>query len=277
MLSSAQKLEIAAFAKQRSADEALREVLPICAAEGVRVLGAKGIVSSRVLYAKPEQRYFSDVDLRIAPSDVVRLSRKLGERFEILPVRQQGAFSLVAKGMLVEFESTNGSPGLASVGIEEVLGRARCVDWYDAPLYVAELHDHVASLIVNAFKDKLWHCPPWSLEDLMRATSHQEFRESTLLQRIRGAGLSSVARVVAEFLETRASSEPLHSAAWSAAQGWRKIADGLYSSRPMYEWAAREAFQDPEGVLARVVMRFGNDAPANRLKALTSVASSFRS
>lgn len=268
MLSSAQKLEIAAFAKQRSADEALREVLPICAAEGVRVLGAKGIVSSRVLYAKPEQRYFSDVDLRIAPSDVVRLSRKLGERFEILPVRQQGAFSLVAKGMLVEFESTNGSPGLASVGIEEVLGRAQCVDWYDAPLYVAELHDHVVSLIVNAFKDKLWHCPPWSLNDLIRAPSHPKFQESVLRQRVCEADLSSVARVVALFLVSRDPSPQTES--------WKRVADALCSSRPMYEWAAHEAFQDPEGFLARIVMRFGNDAPAHRFRALTSVAWSLK-
>src|SRR5260221_14258592 len=104
------------WALQQFAEDAFARVVGELASAGVDVLGVKGIILARSLYARTEERPMVDVDLRVRPKDLARvrvLARARG--WGVLhSSKQLGALEidLGMHGMLVDVESTIGPPGV---------------------------------------------------------------------------------------------------------------------------------------------------------------------
>jgi hypothetical protein len=114
--------------------------------------------------------------------------------------------------------------------------------------------------VVNAFKDKIVHCPSWSLSDLERIVDAPSFDAGELVRRAKAARIETVTWIVADWLVRH-----------RASASWRAIRDrlGARARRPLYAVAYRKlADSAPGGLPMRLLARAGSDAPLRRARAL---------
>jgi hypothetical protein len=254
----------ATWVTHQVAEVALREVLEALTDAGVRAVAVKGIVLSQTLYADVAERPIQDVDLRVLPEDLSRaIAAGKARHWELdRSSRQTGAVGFLHPHMLVELETSIGPPGLCALTVADLLARARprmrpsgvvCLE--------PELHDHALVLVVNAFKDKIVFCPPWSLRDTATIVESPGFDAAVFCSRVREAGARTMTAIVAA-----------HFAASSPA--WRAILARLGPApRPLYV-AAYQALvrRAPASAPLRVLGRLGSDRTRDRVHAIAAAA-----
>jgi hypothetical protein len=244
---------------------ALAESLEALRRAGIEPLVVKGMVLAYELYDDVADRPMSDVDLRVRPRELVRAVRALlarGWRIDFAS-NQLGAVGFYVGRTLVELECTVGPPGLCGLSVARMAERSRR---RTLPNGVAvtepDLVDHAVLLVVNAFKDKLVDCPPWSVDDLVSIASHARFDTAAFVARVREARARAITWIVADWLARERGSGP-----------WRTIRDAVHSRspRPTYAWALRRLREGaPASVVTRVLARLGSDVPASRVAALVA-------
>ncbi len=195
---------VRAWAHHRAAESVLGPVLSALSDAGVAVLGVKGVVSARTLYEDVSERPISDVDLRVRPEDLAKV-RAVMLHLEAHEQRgttnQWGTLGFDLRDLLVEFESTIGPPGLATLRVVDLIARARKNEsWFGAPIWVPEIHDHALVLMINVFKDKITNAPPWARGDLAKVVRKNDFRDAALAQIVAQANATNIAWVVASWL-----------------------------------------------------------------------------
>ncbi len=258
---SARTDPVATWATHALAAEAFRLVLQTFDQEGVDVLPVKGIVLAHSLYGSPEERPMADIDLRVRPRDLRRVTHiARAQRWPAGPKSGQlGAVGFWVSRTLVEVESTIGPPGVCAIGVDEMLARS---SWQTGSLGVRhrepELHDHALLLCVNVFKDKLLLAPPWAREDLLRISSAPDFRPETVAVRATSARLRTLVGIVADWLSADA-----RGGQWArvraAVEPRRRAYAALYDT--LARWAPRSAAM---GLVARAA----SDSALLRAKAL---------
>jgi hypothetical protein len=228
----------------------------------------KGVLTAHMLYADPGLRPIQDVDLRVRPEDMDRISRvaeRSGWRL-VSRSRAYGTLGFDVLGFLVEFECHVGPPGMCELRVDDMLRRATP---QTGPLgvrhLVPELHDHALVLCVNAFKDKLVDALPWSVRDLQLLPSQRGFSAQRLAALAKEVGATTVLQIVSTWV-----------AGMEGASAWNDVGDALGWSSPrslytaMFEHALRA--DPPSRRWLRVLARAGADRPAQRLKALGTLA-----
>jgi hypothetical protein len=254
---------IATWAAHEVALEALRRALEALREAGIEPLVVKGIVLAYELYDDVAERPLADVDLRVRPTEFLRAGHALRARgWQVDPTSKQlGSIGFFVGKALVEIESTVGPPGLCGLSVARMEGRARR-RVLPGGLAVREpdVVDHAILLVVNAFKDKLVDCPPWSVDDLVRIATHADFDGEEFVQRVREVRALTLTWIVADWLvrERRSSA-------------WRSIRDAIGAAppRPEYVRAFRRTIERaPQSLHARMLARIGSDAPASRLWAV---------
>jgi hypothetical protein len=164
---------------------------------------------------------------------------------------------------LVEVESTVGPPGLCGLTVAGMASRSRRrVLPGRLEFREPDVTDHAILLVVNAFKDKLLDCPPWSVDDLAAIVDHVDFDRALFLERVREARSETLTWIVADWLARE-----------RGCQSWRGIREALGSAplRPRYANAFQSvALRAPQSMAARLLARVGSDAPASRLWALAA-------
>jgi hypothetical protein len=249
--------EVALDALGRSL-EALRDV-------GVEPLVVKGVALAYELYQDVADRPLADVDLRVRPREFRRAASALRARgWRVDPTsRQLGSIGFLVGRGLVEVESTVGPPGLCGLTVARMASRSRRrVLPGRLEFREPDVTDHAILLVVNAFKDKLLDCPPWSVDDLAAIVGHVDFDRALFLERVREARSETLTWIVADWLVRERGCEP-----------WRAIREALGSVplRPRYANAFQSfALRAPQSMAARLLARVGSDAPASRLWALAA-------
>jgi hypothetical protein len=256
---------IATWAAHEIALDALGHSLEVLRAAGVEPLVVKGVALAYELYADVAERPLADVDLRVRPREFLRAARALRARgWAVDPTsRQLGSVGFLVGHGLVELESTVGPPGLCGLTVERMATRSR---WRRLAgrleFREPEVTDHAILLVVNAFKDKLLDCPPWSVDDLAAIVTHADFDRAAFVERVREARSQTLTWIVADWLVRERRCE-----------AWRAIRDALGSAplRPRYAKAFQSAvLRAPQSMAARMLARIGSDAPASRLWAVTA-------
>jgi hypothetical protein len=236
--------------------EALREV-------GVDPVVVKGIVLAYELYDDVALRPMRDVDLRVRPHELLRAARAMWRRGWPMDFSspQLGAVGFYVGPTLVELECTVGPPGLCALSVARVAARShRRTLPNGIRVREPDLVDHAVLLVVNAFKDKLFDCPRWSVDDLVAITSHPDFDVDAFLARVREARTHALTWIVADWLARE-----------RASARWGAIRDRMRSGprRPLYAWAFRKLREvAPASIATRVVARLGSDSPVSRAGAL---------
>jgi hypothetical protein len=249
---------------------ALAESLEVLRRAGVEPLVVKGMVLAYELYDDVADRPLRDVDLRVRPRNLLRATRALLARGWRIAFdsNQLGAVGFWVGPALVELECTVGPPGLCGLSVAHLVERSRRRTLPNGVVVTEpDLVDHAVLLVVNAFKDKLVDCPPWSVDDLVAIASHPRFDDAAFVARVREARVRALTWIVADWLaQERASGR------------WRAIRDALHrrSPRPLYAWALRRMRERaPASVATRLLARLGSDAPASRAAAvLATIAGS---
>jgi hypothetical protein len=252
------------WANHVTATRVLEIVVKGFESRGIDVLAVKGVVTSHLLYKDPSERPMGDVDVRIRAQDFERsaqVAKDLG--WQVMQWKPAyGAFVLVVEGLgvSVDVESVIGAPGLCSLSIAEMLGRAtRGVGGTD--VRVPEIHDHAVVLAVNVFKDKFTMAAEWALEDTRRIVEAPGFDEARFVARVRRAKVASIVWIVADWMKRE-----------KASQAWGRIRSELGGDRgprPLYAWAFRLLGERaPEGLLTRVLARVASDDPRMWMGAL---------
>ncbi len=195
------------WSRHEHARRVLRRVQNACAAEDIRVLPVKGVLTAYILHRDPSDRRILDIDLRVAPRDFPRLRAMAAKSGFRVASHSRAYRNLVLEvdGMQVEFEAHLGPPGLCSLPMEAVLARATQRDApFGFPHLQPELHDHALLLVINAFKDKLWEAQPWAIRDLELLGTHPGFDPARLAALARENGVAALTWLVADWLvETR--------------------------------------------------------------------------
>lgn len=207
----------ATWVTQQLAQRAARKLVAAFEAEGIRCLLVKGIVVARQLYADPIERPYCDVDVLVRPRDflrVLRVGRQNGWR-RVWDSKTLGAVNLVVDGVAVDIASTVGPPGVAAIGVGDLLGRARrSAEPVGVSHDAIEVHDHALLLAIDAFKDKLGATTkPWAAEDLARVAGSEGFDVPTMIARTREARLATLIAAVARWV-----GEERGETAWSGVE-----------------------------------------------------------
>jgi hypothetical protein len=256
---------IATWASHEIALDALGRSLEVLRAAGVEPLVVKGVALAYELYQDVAERPLVDADLRVRPREFLRAARALRARgWRVDPTcRQLGSVGFLVGHGLVELESTVGPPGVCGLTVATMASRSRRrVLPGRLEFLTPEVTDHAILLVVNAFKDKLLDCPPWSVDDLAAIVGHAHFDRAAFLERIREARSQTLTWIVADWLVRERRCE-----------AWRGIRDAIGSAplRPRYANAFRSAvLRGPQSMAARMLARVGSDAPTSRLWALTA-------
>jgi hypothetical protein len=248
---------IATWAWHEESIASLRRALEVLDVAKVPALVVKGMVLAYELYDDVTRRPMTDIDLRVRPRDFVRAARAMrAAGFAIdWTSRQLGALAFWVDRVSVELEATVGPPGLCTLGVAEMMTRAR-ERTLSGELHIREpeLHDHAVLLVVNAFKDKMTGCMPWALDDLELIATRIDVR--TFLERVRAARVRTVTWIVADWMATQRASEP-----------WRVLRDrvGARPPRPIYARALRKLFtRRPSSMLTPALARIGSDSTLQR-------------
>lgn len=256
---------ITTWAKHMALLRALKQAQSALTEARVPVLAVKGVVLAHELYDDVAHRPIADVDLRVRPRDFVRAVRALrAQRWKAdYTSKQLGAISFLPRGALVELESTVGPPGLCGLTVAQMMGRSveRRLPG-DVVVREPDIVDHAVLLVVNAFKDKLFDCPPWSRDDLEALARHPRFDPTTFLSRVREARVVTLTWIVADWLARE-----------HASDSWRVLRDSL-GARPPSEWYAqlmlRMARSRPHSFATRILARAGSDLAHRRVAAIAA-------
>ena len=254
---------IATWARHQVALASLGETLEVLQGAGVPALVVKGMVLAYSLYDDVSARPLSDVDLRVRPRDLVAAVRAMRAR-GLRPgwsSRQLGAVSFAVGETLVELETSVGPPGLCALTVARMMERSvERVLPGGLRVREPEVHDHAVLLVVNAFKDKLVECPPWSLDDLDSILAHVD--TETLLARVAEARARTLTWITADWLARERGSER-----------WRALRERLGPRPPrrLYAWAMRRWMTaSPESFRVRWLARAASDSAARRAWALAA-------
>jgi Uncharacterised nucleotidyltransferase len=260
---------VAAWLLQTMGVEILREVTARCEAAAVPVLPVKGVVTSRLLYADIAERPITDVDVRVRPGDLATVRRIASAAgWPCLRVAQTYHNLTYGFGVLsLDVEGSVGPPGLCALEVSAMLARAERREI--APglrVLVPEVHDHAVLLTVNAFKDKIATAPPWALVDLERIVVHPDFRREEFVSRVRGARVTTIAWIVAGWLES-VRGDP----AWGAI---RALLESRAALRRGYArlLERRLAEGHPDSLSVRLLTRAGADTRRMQIEAVLRAA-----
>jgi hypothetical protein len=255
-------------ARHEHARLALEQVLAGCRGDAIDVMPVKGVLTARTLYADPGQRPIQDVDLRVRPEDlhrVCRVAERSGWRL-VSQSRAYGTLGFDVLGFLVEFESHVGPPGMCELQVDDMLRRATSETGALGVRHLEpELHDHALLLCVNAFKDKLVDALPWAVRDLQLLPLQHGFSAERLAALAKEVGATTVLQIVSTWV-----------AGMDGASTWNEVGDALgwSSPRSLYTFLFERALRadPPARGWLRVLARAGADRPAQRLKALGTLA-----
>jgi Uncharacterised nucleotidyltransferase len=199
-----------AWIHQEIAVEILRKVTALCDPARLPFLVVKGAVTSRLLYDDIAERPISDVDIRIRRRDFWRW-REIAEEWKpvcwnVVWTYRNRAYDF--SPLSLDVEADIGPPGLCSLTVDAALSRATRLDIaVGLNVLVPEIHDHALILVVNAFKDRFVVGNPWSIADLERIVRHPAFRHELFVELVRESHVTTMAWIVAAWLETHYASE----------------------------------------------------------------------
>jgi hypothetical protein len=207
---------------QLRAARVFRMVASAAGDEGVPVLPVKGLITSRTLYPDVAVRPIRDVDVRVRRRDfarVVRIGRQRGWHKKHVVLIGQVLWEV--DGVEVDVKSALGPPGLCSLSVDDVMGRAETrVDGLGFPHLEPEWNDHALMLVLNVFKDGL-SSARWAVEDLLRIAGASRFDPAVLVKRAREGAVSTALWLVADWL-----------ARTENASAWRDVRDRIGSTAP---------------------------------------------
>lgn len=200
------------WARQEQGAHALAKLTSLCAGECIPVLPVKGVLTARLFYEDPAQRWIQDVDVRVLPEDLPRLrvvARQAGLR-ELTWSPTYCNLVLEIEGLMVEVEAHVGPPELCGLSIREMLGRANDTTEHLPFRHLEpELHDHGLLLCVNAFKDKLEGALDGAISDLILLPKQPGFDPERLAHLAREAEVATMLAVTSRWL-----SDSVGSTAW---------------------------------------------------------------
>ena len=256
---------VSAWLLNEAATAIVREVTALCDRAAIEVLPVKGIVTSRLLYADVSERPLTDVDVRIRPRDFRRFERAAKVAgYECTRVaRSYRNLTYDFGTMGLDVEAGVGPPGLCALQVDAMIERSQRREI--APgvrVLIPEIHDHALLLTVNAFKDKIVTATPWALTDLERIVLLPEFRESAFIERVHESQISTLAWIVAWWMESHR-----RSGVWGAI---RRGIEAQYPVRRAYarlvQRQLRRAEQAPLSL--RVLARVAADSRRMQIEAL---------
>ncbi len=244
---------------------AFAEVADAAARSDIPVLPVKGVLTSHLLYDRPEEREMVDIDVRVRPKDLERLCAA-GRTRGWEPIEHSSAYAASAFKVLgerVEFESHVGPPGFCLLTVSAMLERAtQHVEPFGVTHWQPELHDHALTLIVNAFKDQLVSATEGGLVDLARMANLPYFSFGVLASRAREAGIATMAWLVGEWMVER-----------RGELQWRGLLDALGGPPHKLYCAAFRALAregTPASFPLRCLVRLAQDHAGMRLNALST-------
>lgn len=241
---------VAAWATYVAAARTMRRYLDVCAEAGIETLIVKGAVTARLLYDDVAERPLTDVDARVRPADLARLSTAATSRgFRV--VYEGGAYgglTLLLGDVTVDVETHVGAPHMTSLGMDDLFGAKVFVkgeDGRDVP--TLDTAHHAFFLAVNCFKDKLVGAQSWALEDARRIVRLPDFSSEKLLDVARRARAVTLLYLVADHFAKEGHVE------------WARIRDDIAPPpRPLYaaiwkRFGARHATSAAFRLLTRLV------------------------
>jgi hypothetical protein len=252
--------------QQELAVELLREVSRRCGAASIPFLPVKGVVTARLLYEDVAEREMLDVDLRIRPQDFDRfrrVAREAGWRC-VTVSRIYRNLGYEFPGLPLEVEAGIGPPGLCALTVEAMQRRAS--PFVFAPglsLLAPEIHDHAVVLVVNVFKDKMTAAFPRAVADVERIALKPSFSVETFVERALESRVTTIAWLVAGWLESRGS------APWGAV---RALLERRARVRRPYAHLFRRLLPraDRNPLALRILARVGGDTPMMQARALAT-------
>lgn len=245
----------AVWARFAVARQALDRVTASFGRRGIDVLAVKGIVTSEWLYDDSCERPLGDVDVRIRRRDfgaAVRVAASEGWHVDRC-VWTYRNLMVEVDGVSVDVESHLGPPFVSALSVDRMLGRAtRAASGF----WVPEIHDHAVLLTINVFKDKITRAFSWALEDVDRVVRASGFDEAVFVGRVREAGVSGPAWVVADWMAARRSNE-----VWRSI---RQLLGGDAPRRTTYTSMMARIFAEanPMSLRVRLLARTASDNPA---------------
>jgi hypothetical protein len=192
---------VAAWATYVACARTMRLYLDVCAEAGIETLIVKGAVTAFLLYDDVAERPLTDVDARVRPDDLSRLSRAASSRgFRV--VYEGGAYgglTLLHRDVPVDVETHVGAPHMTALGMDDLFAARTFVkhpDGYEVP--TLETSHHAFFLAVNCFKDKLAGAQSWALEDARRIVRCPDFSADALVRVARRARAVTLLYLVAD-------------------------------------------------------------------------------
>jgi hypothetical protein len=263
---------LAALVFDAVAVRALGQVLEAAAVAQARVAPIKGIVLSRTLYARIEDRPYRDVDLLIARDGLARMREQVALRQ--WPIRhhfdEMGELEFTLGRLTFEIHAEFGRRDLSRLSTAEVIDRARIrEDLLPYPFRCLDDIDHFLLLVANVTKKSFVYANEQHPSDLERLLATFEGRQRELHHRIRQAAMVTAVQNVADWMVD------VH-----ASRGFARLRAELPSrNRPMFRAAMRayrrRATKQPRrlasasGLTGLTLAVLSPDAPALRLRGLS--------
>lgn len=234
---------VAAWATYVAAARTMRLYLDVCAEAGIETLIVKGAVTAFLLYDDVAERPLTDVDARVRPEDLARLSAAATSRgFRI--VYEGGAYgglTLLHRDVTVDVETHVGAPHMTALGMDDLFAAKIFVkgeDGRDVP--TLDTAHHAFFLAVNCFKDKLGGAQSWALEDARRIVRLPDFSADALVRVARRARAVTLLYLVADHFAEEGRVEwanvrrlvsppprPLYAALWKRLATRRSTSPGF--------------------------------------------------
>jgi hypothetical protein len=186
-----------------AAAHALRQVLEVAGRKGVRIAPVKGIVLSRWLYERLEERPYRDVDLLIAREDHDGMMTAVQQQGWTMhhESAEMGQLEFIVDRVMVEVHSEFGRRDLSRLTTDQVLGRAQPdVGTFPFALLRLDDIDHFFLLVSNVTKKAFVYANRHQPADLERFAVRLEPRWHELVERAERAAFMTALRCVGAWM-----------------------------------------------------------------------------
>ncbi len=266
--SAAHHAQARSWARQEQGARALEKLTSFCEEEGIPVLPVKGILTARLFYEDPSERWIQDVDVRVRPEDLGRLRARARERGirELAWSPSYCNLVLELEGLMVEVECHVGPPALCGLSVREMLGRAtESTEHLPFRHLEPELHDHGLLLCINAFKDKLAGALEGAVSDLARLPGQPGFDPDRLARLARDAEVATILAVTSRWM-----SDVVGATGWTDVERALGTVPRPHYARLFQRLAARSGAASSPPLLLRVVARDAADTLPRRVRVARS-------
>jgi hypothetical protein len=251
-----------------------RQVLETARAAGVQAAPVKGVVLARWLYARLEERPYTDVDVLVTREGLAPMTEAVRARGWKLRHHstEMGELEFELDRVVVEVHAEVGRRDLTRLSVRDVLARA-AIDRATFPFEILRIDDvdHFLLLVTNVTKKSYTYANPHQPADFERLLARLEPRWFELIERARAASMSTALRSVSRWMAEEHGSAPFARFLTALPPGRRRLLPLAVRLHHHLDPARRNRLHDPSGLFGLALATLTPDDWSLRARGLERV------